>query len=255
MILFSIVLIVFVALLLVLSVLAQSPKGGGLSAQFGGSSAARLMGSERTASLIEKVTWGLAFVLFISTVGFNMFLGTGEFQEAGKIGSPNVERAQQEQAVDPQPEEIKVGVEGDDEEAVDAGATDKTDKVKKKGKRDRKIEKAREKAKQIKNSKKAKKAKRVGEAGKPKRVKNVKRAKKTEETGKPKRVKNVKRAKKTEGVEEVKKVEETGKPKRVKNVKRAKKTEGVEETGKPKRVKNVKRAEKVKREGEETVDE
>ena len=95
--LFGLVVIVFIALLLVLSVLAQSPKGGGLSAQFGGSSASRLVGSGRAASLMEKITWVLASILFIFAVGFNMLLGTktGEGGD-GSLESPNVEQAKRE---------------------------------------------------------------------------------------------------------------------------------------------------------------
>ncbi|HBH22329.1 MAG TPA: preprotein translocase subunit SecG, partial [Cytophagales bacterium] len=43
-----IVLIVLIAVLMTLVVLAQNPKGGGLSSQFGGSGTSQIMGVKRT---------------------------------------------------------------------------------------------------------------------------------------------------------------------------------------------------------------
>ncbi|UOQ77421.1 preprotein translocase subunit SecG [Hymenobacter sp. 5516J-16] len=54
-----IALILLVCLLLALVVLAQNPKGGGISSQFGAGGAAQLMGVKRTGDLLEKLTWGL----------------------------------------------------------------------------------------------------------------------------------------------------------------------------------------------------
>lgn len=62
-------IIVFVCVLLVLVVLAQNPKGGGLSSQFGGGGASQLMGVKRTGDLLEKLTWGFAIALVVLTLG------------------------------------------------------------------------------------------------------------------------------------------------------------------------------------------
>ena len=49
-------LTIFAAVLLVLVVLAQNSKGGGLSSQFGGSSASNLIGVKKTGDLLERLT-------------------------------------------------------------------------------------------------------------------------------------------------------------------------------------------------------
>lgn len=84
-------LITITAILLVLVVLAQNSKGGGLSSQFGGSGSSQLMGVKRTTDLLEKITWGLAIVLVVLTLSTNLII-----QEPVSEGftSPNVERAQ-----------------------------------------------------------------------------------------------------------------------------------------------------------------
>ena len=51
---------IFFAILLVLVVLAQNSKGGGLSNQFGGSGASNLIGVKKTGDILERLTWGFA---------------------------------------------------------------------------------------------------------------------------------------------------------------------------------------------------
>ncbi|MDI3527226.1 MAG: preprotein translocase subunit SecG [Tenuifilum sp.] len=53
--------VVIVSILLILIVLAQNPKGGGLSSTFAGSN--QVMGARRTADFLEKATWYLAIAL------------------------------------------------------------------------------------------------------------------------------------------------------------------------------------------------
>jgi preprotein translocase subunit SecG len=62
-------LTIFAAALLVLVVLAQNSKGGGLSSQFGGSSASNLIGVKKTGDLLERLTWGLAIAMMVFTLG------------------------------------------------------------------------------------------------------------------------------------------------------------------------------------------
>jgi preprotein translocase subunit SecG len=85
-----IALIIFVCLLLALVVLAQNPKGGGLSNQFGAGGAANLMGVKRTGDLLERLTWGFALGLMVLTLGTHMLNGTGN---AGPARSINQQRA------------------------------------------------------------------------------------------------------------------------------------------------------------------
>ncbi len=55
------VLIVITAVLLVLIVLVQNSKGGGLASNF--SQGNQVMGVRKTADFLEKATWGLAIAL------------------------------------------------------------------------------------------------------------------------------------------------------------------------------------------------
>ena len=65
-------LVIFAAVLLVLVVLAQNSKGGGLSSQFGGSSASNLIGVKKTGDLLERLTWGLAITVMVFTLATNL---------------------------------------------------------------------------------------------------------------------------------------------------------------------------------------
>ena len=84
-----VILILLVCLLLALVVLAQNPKGGGLSSQFGAGGAANLMGVKRTGDLLEKLTWGFAIALVVFSLGTHM-LGQGN---AGPVRSVNQQKA------------------------------------------------------------------------------------------------------------------------------------------------------------------
>lgn len=83
--------IIFISLLLILVVLAQNPKGGGLSSQFGGSGATQLMGVKKTGDLLEQLTWGFAIAIVVLTLGTNFFL---QDQSQSDLVSPNIESAQ-----------------------------------------------------------------------------------------------------------------------------------------------------------------
>jgi len=71
-------LAIFCAVLLVLVVLAQNSKGGGLSNQFGGSGASNLIGVKKTGDLLERLTWGLAIAIMVLSLATNFSTpGTG----------------------------------------------------------------------------------------------------------------------------------------------------------------------------------
>lgn len=60
------VLILITCILLVLIVLVQNSKGGGLAANF--SSSNQVMGVRKTTDFLEKATWTLAVVLLVLTL-------------------------------------------------------------------------------------------------------------------------------------------------------------------------------------------
>jgi len=66
------ILIVISCVLIVLVVLAQNAKGGGLASGFTGGS--QMMGVKKTTDFIEKLTWGLAVALVILCLGASLTL-------------------------------------------------------------------------------------------------------------------------------------------------------------------------------------
>jgi preprotein translocase subunit SecG len=65
---FVIGLIVVLCVLLVLVILAQNAKGGGLTSQFGGSSASNIIGVKQTGNLLEKLTWSFIIAIMALTL-------------------------------------------------------------------------------------------------------------------------------------------------------------------------------------------
>lgn len=72
-----IVLIILFAVLLVLVILAQNSKGGGLTSQFGGSSASNIIGVKKTGDLLEKLTWGFIIAIVVLVLSTNFVANTG----------------------------------------------------------------------------------------------------------------------------------------------------------------------------------
>lgn len=106
------------AILLVLVILAQNSKGGGLSSQFGGSGASNMIGVKKTGDLLERITWGLTVVLMVLVLSSSILLDytpeqTDEF----------IERARQEA-----PQNVMPGLDlGEDQEGEGSGLEDLED--------------------------------------------------------------------------------------------------------------------------------
>lgn len=111
-------IIVFVCVLLILVVLAQNPKGGGLSSQFGGGGASQLMGVKRTGDLLEKLTWGFAIALVLLTLSTQLIRSTAT--DGGTTRSIIEERALQA----PLPAAPATTIPGTDTTAAIPGAGD-----------------------------------------------------------------------------------------------------------------------------------
>lgn len=69
------IFIILICVLLILIVLIQKPKGGGISANFAGSS--QLMGVKRTTDVVEKSTWMLSLALLVFTLMINLWIDRG----------------------------------------------------------------------------------------------------------------------------------------------------------------------------------
>lgn len=70
------ILIAFISLMLIIVVLIQNSKGGGVDATLGGSQANQLFGAAKSADFIEKLTWYLAAALFILCIIATMIVGS-----------------------------------------------------------------------------------------------------------------------------------------------------------------------------------
>jgi preprotein translocase subunit SecG len=89
----SITLTLIAAVFLILVVLAQNPKGGGLSSTFGGSGG-QLIGVKKTSDLLEKMTWGLAIAILVFSLT-SSFLLPGSTSQMPT--TPNIREAEGQQ--------------------------------------------------------------------------------------------------------------------------------------------------------------
>jgi preprotein translocase subunit SecG len=88
-------IILFVCILLILIVLVQNPKGGGLSSNF--SSSNQFMGVKRTADFVEKATWGFAAALLVLSILATIVPRNSNVQRQSRI-QDNLENT----AIDPE---------------------------------------------------------------------------------------------------------------------------------------------------------
>lgn len=92
------ILLIIVCGLLILVVLMQNSKGGGISSQFG--AATQIMGVRRGADVIEKATWTLAILLLVFSL--LMTPKTGVSSDASSNPTESVTRKKAQGAVMPQ---------------------------------------------------------------------------------------------------------------------------------------------------------
>ncbi len=88
------VLIFIVAILLVLIVLVQNSKGGGLAANFSASN--QVMGVRKTADFLEKATWTLAASLVFLSILASATIPRGTVEEQRSLIEGQIE-----QTIDP----------------------------------------------------------------------------------------------------------------------------------------------------------
>jgi preprotein translocase subunit SecG len=78
------ILIVLACVLLGFFVLIQNPKGGGLSASFGGFGN-QVMGVRQTTDVLEKGTWILATVIAVLCLTSSVFIGKGSVEQQAPV--------------------------------------------------------------------------------------------------------------------------------------------------------------------------
>ena len=76
------VLILIVSFLMMLVVLVQNSKGGGLASNF--SSHNQILGVRKTTDFLEKTTWTLAILLVVFCLASSVAIHRGDAQNAGR---------------------------------------------------------------------------------------------------------------------------------------------------------------------------
>ncbi|MDR2813915.1 MAG: preprotein translocase subunit SecG [Prevotellaceae bacterium] len=90
------IFILVISILLILTVLVQNSKGGGLAANF--ASPNPTMGVRRTADFLEKSTWTLAIAILALSLAATMFMHAGVTEEDSAVKG-QIENAQDPGAI------------------------------------------------------------------------------------------------------------------------------------------------------------
>jgi len=101
------ILILLASIILILIVLVQNPKGGGLSASFGGGSN-QYGGVAQTNKFLDKATWTLAVALLVFSIAASMFLPRNVAAADSKVQKTLNEVSTQSVDQFPSADEVKV---------------------------------------------------------------------------------------------------------------------------------------------------
>ena len=101
------ILIIAVCFLLVLVIMVQNPKGGGLSSSFGGGRNQMIGGVKKTGDFLDRSTWTLAALLIVLILLSNVAL-KGNFAEAESklLQGDDIETTVPETVPEEVPEEV-----------------------------------------------------------------------------------------------------------------------------------------------------
>jgi preprotein translocase subunit SecG len=83
-------LIVLFSVLLIILILVQNPKGGGISGEFGSAGATQMFGVQKTGDLVEQLTWGFSITILVLVLVTNFTVSNGTTDSAQSV---NVEKA------------------------------------------------------------------------------------------------------------------------------------------------------------------
>lgn len=86
---FFIVLIIIASFLIILTVLAQSPKSG-MAANFGASN--QVMGVRQTADFLEKLTWGLSIAIVVLSLAATMAMPRADIAKSNDALQQAIEK-------------------------------------------------------------------------------------------------------------------------------------------------------------------
>ena len=86
---FFLILSVIVCFLLMLVIMVQNPKGGGLASSFGGSSQ-QLGGVQKTTNFLDKSTWFLAGILLVLILVTNSLINFPDVSDQSSLLDNNI---------------------------------------------------------------------------------------------------------------------------------------------------------------------
>ena len=92
------ILIIITCVLLILVIMIQNPKGGGLSSAFGGGN--QIMGARKTGDFLEKTTWTLAIVLVSLALLSNFAIEKNNPKNQSRVTEVEVDVNTSEESVD-----------------------------------------------------------------------------------------------------------------------------------------------------------
>lgn len=82
----NVVILGIVSVLLILVVLVQNPKGGGLDSTFGGNAGTQMFGAAQSTDFIERVTWHLMIALFLLCIVTTIMPSFSSSQALDQLG-------------------------------------------------------------------------------------------------------------------------------------------------------------------------
>jgi preprotein translocase subunit SecG len=129
--LYTILLILFliVCIIMTITILLQSSKGGGLAGAFGGASMGAVFGGRGTATFLSKFTTWLAVLYLLIALGLSKLYSSGTSGSSDSIISQKREEIQQSLLPPPVDTSIPaVGIDTDSGEPVPANAQPDTSK-------------------------------------------------------------------------------------------------------------------------------
>ncbi len=85
------ILTIIASILMILIVLVQNSKGGGLVSNF--SSSNQIMGVRKTADFLEKATWALAIAILVLSIAGSMAIPRNTGNQKETILKDNIENA------------------------------------------------------------------------------------------------------------------------------------------------------------------
>ena len=98
------ILILIVAFLLIVAIMVQNPKGGGLSSSFGGSGAQQVGGVKQTSDFLDKSTWFLATLLLVLILLSNVTILNSGATDSKILNGDSPQQEQTQESIPEAPE-------------------------------------------------------------------------------------------------------------------------------------------------------